>query len=232
MTNTINRNELFPIYIRMSDIHALIVGGGNVALEKFSAILSNAPQARIHIVAPLVKPEIIHLIEKHPTCRYSQRTFQLKDLEDIHLVFLATDDPLLHKEIKSEASKKHLLVNTADTPDLCDFYLSSIVQKGNLKIAISTNGMSPTLAKRIKEMLSSVIPDEINQSLDQLYKIRSGLKGDFEYKIKTLNKLTSNMATPAHTYSEGKISSKKIFFGFLLLAIGFALALLYKKIMP
>ena len=57
----------------------------------------------------------------------------------------------LHEEIKAMATEKGILVNVADTPDLCDFYLGSIVQKGNLKIAISTNGKSPTAAKRIKK---------------------------------------------------------------------------------
>ena len=61
--------------------------------------------------------------------------------------------PNLHLQIKNAANEKGILVNMADTPDLCDFYLSSIVQKGQLKIAISTNGKSPTAAKRIKELL-------------------------------------------------------------------------------
>jgi siroheme synthase-like protein len=66
------------------------------------------------------------------------------------------------------------LVNVADTPDQCDFYLSSIVQKGNLKIAISTNGKSPTVAKRIKEVLHDAIPGELNESIETSIKFVTG----------------------------------------------------------
>jgi siroheme synthase-like protein len=82
-------------------------------------------------------------------------------------------------------------VNVADTPDLCDFYLSSIVQKGNMKIAISTNGKSPTVAKRIREVLSEMIPDEMEEVLASLGEIRNRLRGDFSEKVRELNKITS-----------------------------------------
>jgi siroheme synthase-like protein len=81
----------------------------------------------------------------------------------------------------------------ADTPPLCDFYLGSIVQKGDLKIAISTNGKSPTLAKRIRAFLEDVIPEDIQTSLDQLEEARKTLKGDFQQKITQLNELTKNL---------------------------------------
>jgi siroheme synthase-like protein len=85
----------------------------------------------------------------------------------------------------------------ADTPDLCDFYLGSIVQKGDLKIAISTNGKSPTLAKRIKEFLNEIIPDDIQQLLDNLQTYRNTLKGDFQDKVKELNDLTASLLKKA-----------------------------------
>src|SRR5690606_9260011 len=86
--------------------------------------------------------------------------------------------------------QKHKLLNVADTPELCDFYLSSIVKKGNLKIAISTNGKSPTIAKRLKETFSEVLPGELDEILDNMYKIRNRLNGNFEHKVKKLNELT------------------------------------------
>jgi siroheme synthase-like protein len=81
----------------------------------------------------------------------------------------------------------------ADTPDLCDFYLGSIVQKGDLKIAISTNGKSPTLAKRIRAFLEDVIPEEIQESLEGMEAVRKTLKGDFQAKIQALNELTKDL---------------------------------------
>ena len=82
------------------------------------------------------------------------------------------------------------MVNVADTPDLCDFYLGSIVQKGNLKIAISTNGKSPTAAKRIKEVLHEALPGELDDVIENLHKVRNKLNGNFEYKVKRLNDIT------------------------------------------
>jgi precorrin-2 dehydrogenase/sirohydrochlorin ferrochelatase len=82
------------------------------------------------------------------------------------------------------------LINVADTPELCDFYLGGVVTKGDLKIAISTNGKSPTLAKRIREMLEEAIPENINDLLENLNKLRKSLKGDFESKVEQLNEIT------------------------------------------
>ena len=92
--------------------------------------------------------------------------------------------------MKQIANAKGILVNVADTPDLCDFYLGSIVQKGNLKVAISTNGKSPTAAKRIKEVLHDALPEELDEVIENLHKVRNKLNGNFEYKVKKLNAIT------------------------------------------
>ena len=86
-----------------------------------------------------------------------------------------------------------MLVNIADTPTLCDFYLGGIVTKGNVKIAISTNGKSPTTAKRLRQFFEEVIPENINDLVLNLNHFRKTIKGDFEEKVNTLNKLTKSM---------------------------------------
>jgi len=83
------------------------------------------------------------------------------------------------------------LVNIADKPALCDFYLGSIVQKGDLKLAISTNGKSPTVAKRLKEVLNESLPAEIDTTLQQIAELRKTLSGDFTDKVKKLNEVTA-----------------------------------------
>lgn len=95
------------------------------------------------------------------------------------------------EQIRNDAHVKGVLVNIADKPELCDFYLGSIVRKGELKIAISTNGKSPTIAKRLREILTETIPDEVDEVLDNMQNIRQQLKGDFEYKVQELNRLTT-----------------------------------------
>jgi hypothetical protein len=78
---------------------------------------------------------------------------------------------------------------------MCDFYLSSVVKKGNLKIAISTNGKSPTIAKRIKEVINDSIPDEIEDLLNNMQAIRNNMDGDFAEKVRKLNELTKMLVT-------------------------------------
>ena len=81
----------------------------------------------------------------------------------------------------------------ADVPDQCDFYMGGIVTKGNLKIGISTNGKSPTLAKRLRQWLEAILPEEIDPLLETLRKYRKTLKNDFEFKVKEMNKVTESL---------------------------------------
>ena len=186
-------NTLFPIFLKLDQLNTLVVGGGNVALEKVSAILRNSPEARVTMVATFFREDTLAYIEKFPLVRYEIREFLEGDLEGRDLIICATDNVQLHQKIKALAVERHLLCNVADTPHLCDFYLGSIVQKGDLKIAISTNGKSPTLAKRIRAFLEEVIPADIQETMDGLEAYRNSLKGDFEAKIKALNKLTKGL---------------------------------------
>jgi uncharacterized protein len=188
--STINKNNLYPIFLKLEELELLLVGAGNVGLEKLQSLLSNSPEAKITVVAPVVKDEVKTILQSHPSCILVQRSFIETDLEKKDLAVLATDNPELHKQIKALATAKGILVNVADTPELCDFYLGSIVQKGNLKIAISTNGKSPTAAKRVKEVLNEALPAELDEVIENLHKVRNGLKGNFEYKVKKLNDIT------------------------------------------
>jgi siroheme synthase-like protein len=186
----IHSNQLYPVFLKLEQLELLLVGAGNVGLEKLNSLLSNSPEAKITVVAPFVKDKVKDLLQNHPSCILFQRQFEEADLESKNLIILATDDKELHKRIKKLAEHRRIIVNVADTPALCDFYLGSIVQKGNLKIAISTNGKSPTTAKRIKELLENTMPDEIDELLINLSLIRNRMTGDFTDKVRQLNELT------------------------------------------
>jgi len=192
------RNNLFPVFLKLEELDTLIVGGGNVGLEKLSALLKSSPQSRVTIVAPFIKDEIKQISAERGHVHLVERKFQEEDLENKDLVLLATDDQDLHAHIKELARKKRILVNVADTPHLCDFYLGSVVTKGNLKIGISTNGKSPTIAKRIREYLEEAIPDDANVLLNNMQMIRNRIKGDFSEKVRRLNDLTSSWLNRDH----------------------------------
>lgn len=189
-----DRNNLYPIFLKLEELKLLLVGGGNVALEKLTSILSNSPGTVVTVVAPAIREEVKEFIVSYPNCTIVERSFEDADLDNKNIVICATDNRELHKQIKLLANKKGLLVNVADTPELCDFYLGSIVQKGNLKIAVSTNGKSPTIAKRVKETINEMIPEEMEDVLNNMRTIRNGMAVSFEEKVKRLNEITKELA--------------------------------------
>ncbi len=173
-------------------LETLIVGGGNVGLEKLNGILKNSPTAKVTLIARNISDDIKALAAKHATVTLIERNFRIWDAWDKDLVILATDDRKLHESIRTFTRSRNVLINVADTPDLCDFYLGAVVTKGNLKIGISTNGKSPTIAKRMREYLEEALPEDTNELLENMQKIRNQLKGDFTEKVKTLNEVTGS----------------------------------------
>ncbi len=198
------KNQLYPVFLKLDQLNILLIGAGKVGLEKLHSLLSNSPEATITIVASQVNEDVRKLVYRHPSCIIIERAFEEADIENKELVIAATDNKELHKHIKQLADEKGILINVADTPELCDFYLGSIVQKGNLKIAISTNGKSPTAAKRIKEVLNEALPGELDISIENLHKVRNKLNGNFEYKVRKLNDLTKVLVENDAAWNEKK----------------------------
>ncbi len=185
-----NSNHLFPVFLKLEEMSVLLIGGGTVALEKLIAVVHNAPATDLKLVAKAISPDVKAFLEHHPYIHVSERAFEKEDLTGIDIVIAAVNDPAESLRIRQMAKEKGILVNVADTPELCDFYLGSIVKKGNLKIAISTNGKSPTAAKRIREVLQESLPAEMDEVLLNLNRIRNDLKGNFSEKVKKLNDIT------------------------------------------
>jgi precorrin-2 dehydrogenase/sirohydrochlorin ferrochelatase len=184
-------NNLFPIFLKLENLHTLIVGGGYVGLEKITAVLDNSPEARVTLVSPEIRQEIQDLASQNSRINLIDRKFNDDDLHEKDLVIVATNDKEENKRIAEVARARHIITNVADTPAICDFYLSSVVRKGNLKVAISTNGMSPTFAKRLKEVLGEALPDNLDTAMEQLKAVRDMLKGDFAHKVDELNRITA-----------------------------------------
>ncbi|WP_214070555.1 TSUP family transporter [Mucilaginibacter sp. dw_454] len=184
-------NQLFPVFLKLNKLHTVLIGAGNVGLEKLNAILHNSQQARVTIIAKSVIQGVYDLSATYPAIKIIEKAFSDDDLDTADLVIAATDDSILNAYIRDSAHQRKLLINVADKPDLCDFYLGSIVQKGDLKIGISTNGKSPTIAKRLREVLDESIPQELDDSLKHMSQLRETLSGDFTDKVKKLNKATS-----------------------------------------
>ena len=204
-------NFLYPIFLKLEELSLLIIGGGNIALEKLESVLANSPGARIKLVALEISDQVKELKKNYPNLTLHERSFTDNDFNSADLAIVAVNDIFVAEQIRDRAHQNNTLVNIADKPDLCDFYLGSIVRKGNLKIAVSTNGKSPTVAKRLREILTETIPDEeMDGLLDNMQNIRNQLKGDFTYKVKELNRLTTQYLGEKGDQPEKKLEMEKL----------------------
>jgi len=201
-------NQLFPVFIKLDTIHTLLIGAGPIGLEKLTAILDNSPHARVTIVASVVSSELRAHAVAYDRVNIVEKAFEPSDLDGIDLVVAATNNAVLNEEVRQLAQSRNLLANFADKPGLCNFYLGSVVRKGDLKIAISTNGKSPTIAKRLKEVLNDSLPNELNDTLQNMQSLRNTLSGDFAYKVKKLNEVTASLVGTAEVGSQSSIAAK------------------------
>jgi siroheme synthase-like protein len=217
-------NQLFPVFLKLNQLHTVLIGGGNVGLEKLTALLQNSQQAAVSIVAEQVLPEIYELTANHPQIKITQKSFTEDDLDNADIVITATANNVLNEQIRKAAHARKLLINVADKPELCDFYLGSIVKKGDLKIAISTNGKSPTVAKRLKQVLAENLPNELDTTLQQISALRNTLTGDFASKVIALNKATATLVEPKPVK---KKNFKWLIWGSIILALAIALTALW-----
>ncbi|WP_299679371.1 bifunctional precorrin-2 dehydrogenase/sirohydrochlorin ferrochelatase [uncultured Dokdonia sp.] len=186
------RNTLYPVFLKVRNLHVLIVGGGNVAEEKLRFLLKSSPDAKVTMISPMYREETIKLAEKHQVTMLHGK-YKKKLLKGKHIVIATTDKPKVNIKVYNHCRKRDKLVNVADNPPYCDFYMGGIVTKGHVKIAISTNGQSPTTAKRLRQFFEEVIPDKVDDLVQNLNEYRKTIKGDFEEKVETLNEFTKGL---------------------------------------
>ncbi|HDZ05476.1 hypothetical protein LCGC14_0071260 [marine sediment metagenome] len=186
------RNELYPIFLKVSNLHILIVGGGNVALEKLTFLLKSSPNAQVEMVAPMFREETIELANKF-NIQMNVTKYDKSYLKGKHIAIATTDNVPVNEQVYHDCRERQILVNVADNPPFCDFYMGGIVTKGNVKVAISTNGKSPTTAKRLRQFFEDVIPENIDDLVKNLNEFRKSIKGDFEEKVETLNEFTKGL---------------------------------------
>ena len=192
MQFNMERNNLYPIFLKTNQLNILIVGGGYVALEKLNFLLKSSPDAKVKLVAPFFRPETLEFANLH-NVKLIKSEYHSKFLVGQHIVIATTDNDEVNIKIYQDCKSQNILVNVADNPPFCDFYMGGIVTKGNVKIAISTNGKSPTTAKRLRQFFEDVIPDNVDDLVKNLNTYRKTIKGNFEKKVSTLNKITEGL---------------------------------------
>ena len=188
------QNTLYPVFLKMNKLRLLIVGGGSVAIEKLHFLLKSSPDAHVTVMAPEIDNTIIEIFARYTYhVNIIHEKFDPVVLPHFDLVIAATNHTDVNREMYKACKSAGVLINVADTPDLCDFYMGSIVTRGNLKIAISTNGQSPTFAKRFRQLLEDILPEEVDGLLTNLRTLRDRLQGNFSEKVTYLNEVTKSL---------------------------------------
>lgn len=191
-----SRNNLYPVFLKTENLHILIVGGGHVAAEKLSFLCKSSPDARVTMVAPMFREDTIALAQKFQVTMI-KGVYHQEYLKGKHMVIATTDIPAVNIEVFNNCRALDKLVNVADNPPYCDFYMGGIVTKGNVKVAISTNGQSPTTAKRLRQFFEEVIPEDIDEMVQNLNEYRKTIKGNFEEKVLKMNEITQKLIEKA-----------------------------------
>ncbi len=147
----------FPIALRLEGKKVLLVGAGKIATGRLLQLVE--ARAMVHVVAPSASPEISALAAAG-TIRFSERAFATGDCDGACIVFSATDSPEVTHAVVAEARAKGILVNAADIPPLCDFYVPSFGRRGPVTVAVSTAGLAPGLSRAIRERALDAVGPE------------------------------------------------------------------------
>lgn len=164
--------SLFPMFIKLDGRRCLVIGAGSVGEAKIESLLGTA--ASVHVVAPKATPKVRQWAREGRIERHA-REYVPADLTGVFLVIAATSSRALHDEIYMEARSRGVLCNIVDEPERCDFYFPAVVRRGDLQIAISTGGLSPALAQRLRKELEEQFGPEWEAWVAQLGRTRKEL---------------------------------------------------------
>ena len=182
---------LFPIFLKLEGKPCLVVGGGPIAEGKTAGLLRSG--ARVTVVSPELTTSLAALAETR-AIDWQPRNFELADLDGAFLVVAATSSFDANALIYQEADRRGILCNAVDQPEQCHFYYPAVVDRGPLQIAISTAGLSPSLAQRLRKDLEVQFGPEYERWVEWLGRVRAALMSqgsDFETRRRILGRLAS-----------------------------------------
>ena len=162
----------YPVHLDIQGRNCLVVGGGAVGTRKVETLL--ACGAQVTVVSPAASEALCGLAAKG-AITLRRRDYASEDLAGMFLVIGATDDEALNRRISADAERRQILCNIADRPEVCNFILPSILQRGDLTITVSTSGKSPAFAKKLRRSLADQYGQEYAAFLDLMGAIRQRL---------------------------------------------------------
>ena len=161
--------SLLPVFLKLEGRRCLLVGAGNVALEKIGSLLKTG--LKLRVVAPEARAEVRKLAEEG-RLEWIERAFEPSDLDGNFLVIAATDVPEVNALVYREAVARNIPCNSVDDIPNCDFFFGSVVSRGDLQIAISTAGESPAVAQRLRREIDEQLPADLAAWLAKLGELR------------------------------------------------------------
>lgn len=171
--------NLLPIMLKVKGKRCVVVGGGEVAAQKVKQLLDC--EASVTVVSPELCPELKELAERGHI-QWLKMQYEPTVLDGAFLVFSCTDDRRVNERVSNDCNARHILCNVVDTPELCDFYMPSVLRRGELVIAVSTSGNSPALARKVRLFLEGMVGDEFGS----LVEIMGEMKDEMRSKLKTV----------------------------------------------
>ncbi len=164
--------SFFPSYINLTNKKILLIGGGNIALEKLEKLTDFSKD--ITVIAEDISPKFSDFAKLN-NIPIEKRAYKRGNIDGFDIVIIATNDISLHREIFNESRDSRVLVNSVDNTAYCDFIFPSYIKKGDLTISISTSGASPAMAKRIRLYIEKLIPSNIVDFLKEMRELRKSM---------------------------------------------------------
>ncbi|MDY6935065.1 MAG: bifunctional precorrin-2 dehydrogenase/sirohydrochlorin ferrochelatase [Spirochaetota bacterium] len=166
---------LYPIYLNIGNKLVAIIGGGEVAFRKAKDLIEAG--ARVRIISPTIHEGIIELKNSNiESINLIQREYSQGDLEGAILVFAATNDQNINRQVFNEAEGKNIFINSVDDPPNCSFFVPSMVRRGDFILSVSTSGASPAMAAKLRRLFEEDIPHNIEDILKSLREARLTLQ--------------------------------------------------------
>jgi precorrin-2 dehydrogenase len=199
--------NLFPMFVKLEGRRCLVVGAGRVAEGKIETLL--AAGAKVRVVAPKATRAVADWASGN-RISWESREFKPADLDGAALVIAATSSPEAHERIYQEAQRRGIWCNVVDDPAHCDFYYPSVVRRGPLQIAVSTNGRSPALAQRLRKEFEAQFGPRYESWIERLGEARKKLfkrQMDPERRRRLLHRLASPSAFEA--FANGNVKNQR-----------------------
>lgn len=205
--------SLFPMFVKLEGKQCVVIGAGKVGEPKINGLLETG--AHIRVVALDASPAVREWALSG-RIELDLRAFTSDDLQGAFLVVVATASRSLNELIYREAQRLGILCNVVDVPDLCDFFYPSIVRRGDLQIAVSTAGQSPSLAQKIRQQLEKQFGPAYAAWVAKLGETRKLILAsdlDKERKLDLLHSLASREAVEAALAENRELAGELIAYG-------------------